>query len=67
MVFLKLSFFMFLPYTEQFENHLTYSINSGLRDQRDRIHMPWDNSVNKNAVLFAARTTLGVGNMPLTG
>lgn len=28
--------------------------------------MPWDNSVNKNAVIYAARTTLGVRNMPLT-
>lgn len=29
--------------------------------------MPWDNSVNKNAVIYAAHTTLGVRNMPLTG
>jgi len=29
--------------------------------------MPWDNSVNKNAVIYAARTILGVRNMPLTG
>lgn len=27
--------------------------------------MPWDNSVNKNAVIYAAHTTLGVRNMPL--
>ena len=29
--------------------------------------MPWDNSVNKNAVIYAAHTTFGVRNMPLTG
>lgn len=29
--------------------------------------MPWDNSVNKNAVIYAAHTTLGVRNMPLPG
>ena len=28
--------------------------------------MPWDNSVNKNAVIYAVHTTLGVRNMPLT-
>ena len=28
--------------------------------------MPWDNSVNKNAVIYAAHTTLDVRNMPLT-
>ena len=28
--------------------------------------MPWDNSVNKNAVIYAAHTVLGVRNMPLT-
>ena len=28
--------------------------------------MPWDNGVNKNAVIYAAHTTLGVRNMPLT-
>ncbi len=29
--------------------------------------MPWDNSMNKNAVIYADHTTLGVRNMPLTG
>lgn len=29
--------------------------------------MPWDNSVNKNAVIYAAHTTLGVRSMPLPG
>lgn len=29
--------------------------------------MPWDNGMNKNAVIYAAHTTLGVRNMPLTG
>ena len=29
--------------------------------------MPWDNSVNKNAIIYAARTTLGVRNMPSSG
>ena len=29
--------------------------------------MPWDNSVNKNAVIYAVATTLDVRNMPLTG
>ena len=33
----------------------------------DAFHMPWDNGVNKNAVIYAAHTTLGVRNMPLTG
>ena len=28
--------------------------------------MPWDNNVNKNAVIYAAHTTLGVRNMQLT-
>ena len=28
--------------------------------------MRWDNSVNKNAVIYSAHTTLGVRNMPLT-
>ncbi len=28
--------------------------------------MPRDNGVNKNAVIYAAHTTLGVRNMPLT-
>ncbi len=27
--------------------------------------MPWDNSVNKNAIIYADHTTLGVRNMPL--
>ena len=29
--------------------------------------MPWDNGVNKNAVIYAACTTLGVRNMPSSG
>ena len=33
----------------------------------DAFYMPWDNGVNKNAVIYAAHTTLGVRNMPLTG
>lgn len=33
----------------------------------DAFHMPWDNGVNKNVVIYAAHTTLGVRNMPLTG
>ena len=28
--------------------------------------MPWDNSVNKNGIIYAAHTTLGVRKMPLT-
>ena len=28
--------------------------------------MPWNNSVNKKAVIYAAHTTLDVRNMPLT-
>ena len=28
--------------------------------------MPWDNSVNKKAIIYAAHTTLDVKNMPLT-
>ncbi|MBR3077897.1 MAG: hypothetical protein IKH07_08245 [Oscillospiraceae bacterium] len=32
----------------------------------NRLDMPWDNSVNKNAVINAVATTLGVRNMPLT-
>ena len=28
--------------------------------------MPWDNGVNKIAIIYAAHTTLGVRNMPLT-
>ena len=28
--------------------------------------MPWDNSVNKNAIIYAAHTTLSVRNMSLT-
>ena len=35
--------------------------------QYNRLHMPWDNGVNKNAIIYAAHTTLGVRNMPLTG
>ena len=30
------------------------------------LDVPWDNSVNKNAVICAAHTALGVRNMPLT-
>ena len=29
--------------------------------------MPWDNGVNKNAIIYADHTTLDVRNMPLTG
>ena len=29
------------------------------------LHMPWDNGVNKNVVIYAAHTALGVRNMPL--
>ena len=29
--------------------------------------MPWDNSVNKKAVIYAVVSTPGVRNMPLTG
>lgn len=29
--------------------------------------MSWDNSVNKNAVIYAAHTTLDVRNIPLIG
>lgn len=35
--------------------------------EADGFDMPWDNSVNKNAVIYAAHTTLGVRNMPLPG
>ena len=28
--------------------------------------MPWDNSVNKNGIIYADHTTLDVRNMPLT-
>ena len=28
--------------------------------------MTWDNSVNKNVVIYAAHTTIDVKNMPLT-
>ena len=31
-----------------------------------RLHMPWDNSVNKNGIIYADHTTLDVRNMPLT-
>ena len=27
--------------------------------------MPWDNSVNKKAVIYVSHTALGVRNMPL--
>ena len=37
----------------------------GSSDQCDYLHMPRDNSVNKNAVIYAAHTTFGVRNMPL--
>lgn len=33
----------------------------------DAFYMPWDNGVNKNAVIYAARTTLPVRNMPSSG
>lgn len=33
----------------------------------DGLYVPWDNSVNKNAIIYAAHTTLVVRNMPLTG
>ena len=32
-----------------------------------RLNMPWDNCVNKKAVIYAAHTTFDVRNMPLTG
>ncbi len=38
-----------------------------LLKQNDRLDVPWDNSVNKNAVIYAAHTALDVRNMPLTG
>lgn len=28
--------------------------------------MPWDNGVNKNGIIYAVATTLGVRNMSLT-
>ena len=34
--------------------------------QRYALHMPWDNSVNKNGIIYADHTTLDVRNMPLT-
>lgn len=35
--------------------------------QRDHaLNMPWDNSVNKNGIIYADHTTLDVRNMPLT-
>ena len=37
------------------------------RHQHDCLHMPWDNSVNKTAHIYAVVTPLGVRNMPLTG
>ena len=45
--------------------HLIRRPNSGSRQQYDRLHVPWDNSVNKNAVIYSAHTTLCVRNMPL--
>ena len=35
-------------------------------EQNYRLHMPWDNSVNKKAVIYAVVTTIDVENMPLT-
>ena len=34
--------------------------------KNDRLDMPRDNSVNKNAVIYAVHTTLDVRNMLLT-
>ncbi len=42
-------------------------IHIASRQSNDCLHMPRDNSVNKIAAIYAAHTTLGVGNMPLTG
>ena len=36
------------------------------RHQCHALHMPWDNSVNKNAIIYAVATTFDVKNMPLT-
>lgn len=30
------------------------------------LYVPWDDSMNKNAVIYAVAATLGVRNMPLT-
>lgn len=47
--------------------HFSYSVSAfGLEQQGNALDMPWDNSVNKNAVIYATHTTLGVRNMPLT-
>ena len=65
--------FQLINYLHQenfFENCIlinTCRRSSGTREQRDRLHVPWDNSVNKNAVIYADHTTLDVRNMPLTG
>ena len=39
--------------------------NSLPTKQTYRFHMPWDNSVNKNGIIYTDHTTLGVRNMPL--
>ena len=39
---------------------------AGSCHQYDCLHMSWDNSVNKNGIIYAVATTLGVRNMPLT-
>ena len=43
-----------------------YQLRIGANELRDAFNVPRDNSVNKNAVIYAAHTTLGVRNMPLT-
>lgn len=37
-----------------------------LGEEGGGFHMPWDNSVNKNGIIYADHTTLDVRNMPLT-
>ncbi len=41
------------------------SSQTGSGELHDTFCMPWDNSVNNNAVIYAAHTTFGVRNMPL--
>ena len=35
--------------------------------QTDGLDVSWDSDVNKKPVIYAAHTTLGVRNIPLTG
>ena len=37
-----------------------------LGQKNDRLHMPWDNSVNKNAIIYAVVTTVLMGQFPLS-